>query len=241
MANPLQQLLSLVQGGQPMGAGMAATGPSDMVSETPDIPMQLKALMGGGGGAPMMPQAPQPGPAGGPMLAALLDRMGSAQAGEPYATQNRGGGRPYNAGADNFGRGPATDSDYYDVHEANQSVRGNLPPEETNDYSGYGDEMKPMDEPRQTPYPSEGPGNPKYDQTKSELDDISKRMGSGDPSEDGNFPTQAEIDALNAGKISPAEFDRKWGKGAAAEMQDVGKGNEENDGDEDDPGDHEYR
>lgn len=74
----------------------------------------------------------------------------------------------------------------------------------------------------------EGPGDPKYDQTKAELDDVSKRMG-GNPEEDGNFPSQSEIDALNAGKIDPVDFDKKWGKGAAAEMQDVGQGNDEDD------------
>jgi len=237
MANPLQQLLSLVQGGQPMGAGMAATGPSDMVSETPDIVSQLKALMGGGGQPPMMPQTPMPGPAVGPQYAGADAVNPMARAIQNYTgpRQQMPGGYADDALDVPEGTAPNDPASGRMPGQRNMGAYLNankpMPGDEQDDEGGYSD---------RTP-PSEGPGNPKYDQTKSELDDISKRMGSGDPSEDGNFPTQAEIDALNAGKISPAEFDRKWGKGAAAEMQDVGKGNEENDGDEDDPGDHEYR
>jgi hypothetical protein len=75
--------------------------------------------------------------------------------------------------------------------------------------------------------------------TEDELDMVHKNMGSGDPSADGNFPTRQELKDLNAGVISPKEFDAKWGKGAAAEMMDEADKNAPSV--EDDEGDHEYR
>jgi hypothetical protein len=118
--------------------------------------------------------------------------------------------------------GPGGDSEWYAMHEANQGVRGNLPVRPTNDYSGYGDEMNPMPEPRQTPKGRTSSGGPVSDE--EELADIQNKMGgatgpkSGDPSANGDFPSQSEITALENGEISPKAFDAKWGKGAAAEM-----------------------
>lgn len=71
--------------------------------------------------------------------------------------------------------------------------------------------------------------------TEDELDMVHKNLGkTGDPSEDGNFPTAAEIKALTSGQLDPKQFDAKWGKGAAKEMMD-------NADQENDDGDHEYR
>lgn len=63
--------------------------------------------------------------------------------------------------------------------------------------------------------------------TEQELDDVSNKMG---VSPD-DFPTPEEIKALNSGKITPEQFDAKWGKGAAKEMMET---------EEDDGGDHDY-
>lgn len=54
--------------------------------------------------------------------------------------------------------------------------------------------------------------------TEQELEDVSNKMGSGDPSDDGNFPTNAEIRSMLNGQMTTKEFDMKWGKGAAAEI-----------------------
>lgn len=79
----------------------------------------------------------------------------------------------------------------------------------------------------------QGASGKKAMSTEEELDMVHKKI-SQDPSDNGDFPTQKEIDALNSGKIDPKEFDAKWGKGAAKEMMDNGD-------DDADDGDHEYR
>lgn len=82
----------------------------------------------------------------------------------------------------------------------------------------------------------QGVGGNKPMSTEQELDMVSKKMGSGDPSANGDFPTAKEIKALTSGEIDPKEFDAKWGKGAAKEMMDNADGEQS-----DDDGDHEYR
>lgn len=79
--------------------------------------------------------------------------------------------------------------------------------------------------------------------TEEELADVSKRMGSGDPSADGNFPSQMEIDKImkEPTDMNLMMFDKKYGKGAAAEILDDGKGGPTSDFPGDDEGDHEYR
>ncbi|HEY6020008.1 MAG TPA: hypothetical protein VIY48_08940, partial [Candidatus Paceibacterota bacterium] len=98
----------------------------------------IQSLMGGGGGDGM------------------LNKMATAQAGDPRAMAIPGGGMPANAGTDIEGRGPTTDMDLMNVSQANQGVRGNLPPQYSpNDYTGYASEMAPQPDPRQTPMPSD--------------------------------------------------------------------------------------
>lgn len=234
MPPDLQALMQLAQAAQ----GPQSAAPHAALSGDPLAALQ--ALLGGANGSGMPP--PQGG-GNSPMLQALA----TAQAGDPRAMAIPGSGVPENRGAIGTGDiGPATDQDLSEVSQANQDVRGDLPKiYSPGDYTGYSDDMNPMPEDRQTPGPrgisgQENMGgylnaNKSGTSTEDELADVSRRMG-GTPEDNGDFPTQTEIDALLSGKISSIEFDAKWGKGAAAEMQD--KAPEPMD---DDPGDHEYR
>lgn len=283
MTNPLAALQQLVAGGQPVAPAGVGNGN--------DPAQMLKQLMMGGSRGNI--------PGSNPMQAAIMDRMATAQAGDPLMPQMQGGGRPVNYGAEGTGMMPGMgDQGYLDVAQANQAVRGNLPPQYNGpDYTGASDEVEPMPDPSQMPYsrsagdvqddeggysnrPEVGTGNQQDDEggysnrpenggyapnigargapgqsimgaylsrnkaardaTQSEIDDIQKRMG-GTPEDNGDFPSNAEIKALNSGKISPTEFDKKWGKGAAQEIMDDYDPGDDAAQKERDDGDHEYR
>lgn len=134
----------------------------------------------------MMP--PAPGPAGNPMLMAIQAAMQGGGGGgymPPVGDKPNdyfGPDQPGQQPPMSFGvaRGPVTDQDYYNVHDANQSVRGNLPVRPTNDYSGYGDDMDSMPDPRQTPpgkrqAKRSSSGGPQSDE--EEIADIQNKMG----------------------------------------------------------------
>lgn len=246
MADPLQSLMQLVQG----GGGQGAPAPQAPQGGAPDIMAQLQALMGGGGGGQMQPPMPSPD-AVSPMSRAIQNYTGPREQ-QPggyaddaldvppgTAPNDPAGGRM--PGQKNMGAYLNAQSDVGppgSMGPGDQRLLNNQTDDQ--DYARHGGVDDWSGQKNMGAYlngSKEGPGDPKYDQTKAELDDVSKRMG-GNPEEDGNFPPQSEIDALNAGKIDPVDFDKKWGKGAAAEMQDVGKGDN---GDADDEGDHEYR
>jgi len=228
------------------------------------------AQAAGGGGAPAAPAAGDPmqmlqallksgvNPAGqGGGASPMLNALATAQAGSPRAPAIPGGGVPENMGMMGAEAKLGGDSDYYDINEANQGVRGDLPVQYSPDYTGFSDDMMPMDETRQTPMPSDqsdptyrpnigAPGAPGQANmgaylnanrpapphggamtTEEELEDVSNKMGSGDPSKDGNFPKKQELYDLMKGNVAPEEFDAKWGKGAAKEMMSTWEGETE--------------
>lgn len=269
----IQDLIAMAQGG-PESATSAPRGQANMggylgangaPNQMLDPIAALQALVGNVGGRGMTPQggmAPNPmvdaikAAMGSPRISSgdpMLDRMATAQAGDPRMQAVRGGGRPENLGAIGYGAiGPGGDGDLLDMAEANQSVRGSLPKEYMGmDTTGFTDDMAPMKDKRQTPVPS----------TEEELADVQRKMGgengppsrSGDPAENGDFPSQQEIRDLLGGYTSEEEFDAKWGNGAAQELYpDRGPGNgppgQKLMGDylkkgrsSDDDGDHEYR
>lgn len=230
----MADLQSLIQAFQALGIGAGSVG-SPTTGAVPAVPAgggsdpkaQLMQLLNG-------TSTPAPTGGSGGMAQAITQSMGSdprsrfaAQMPNDAGSVPVRGGSNYNTGAEPMGMaGPATDGDLLAMADANQNVRGRLRKQNmTGDMTGFSDDVAPIDDIRQTPKPMS---------TEDELADVQKRMGS-DPSDDGNFPTRAEIKALNSGEMTPQEFDKKWGKGAAAEMMD------EPEAVKDDEGDHEYR
>lgn len=159
-------LQSLIQAAQAAGIGGAPGGASPGMIDPDQNPAMNQAT-----GRMMPPPGVMPPPPGGnPMLMAIQAAM-QGGGGSGYMPPVSGGSPttlsgpaammlPNNINSPD-GRGmamgtsgqagPGSDSDWYAMHEANQGVRGNLPINPTNDYSGYGDEMSPMPDPRQTP------------------------------------------------------------------------------------------
>ena len=213
-------------GGPPQGGGMPPQGGGGggmagaMIQKLQQLmqdPVASQAIMqkaqqmglGGGGGAPLPGGAPGQDP-----------RM--ALAGPRGSETMRGGVNPgvmsteMLAGAGQGGfSGPSTDGAIYDTLEANQGVRGDLPPRPGGPYTGYAEEMEPMDDPRQTPMPSDG-DSPETRMINREID----RKGA---TFDGvDAPTQNDIDRiLEAPTDMMLEaFDAQFGDGAAAQYLD---------------------
>lgn len=207
----MADLQSLIQAFQALGLGTGSVG-SPTTSAVPAMPT-------GGGGDPkaqlmqLLSGAGSPTPAGGGGMLQAIQAMGSDPRSrsstmipddnaEMIRQNANSGANVYNAGAEPMGNaGPMTDSELQDMDRLQDKVRKDRP---TPDYDSTGKDKsgkRPMS-------------------TEEELDDVQKRMGEdkNDPIGNGDFPPQAEIDALNEGRISPMEFDKKWGKGAADEM-----------------------
>lgn len=240
----MQDLQSLIQMAQAAQGGGARPPAMTQAPTAQDPLAALQALLGRGG------------PAGGdlspanPMMSAISSLIAPGM------------------------HGPATDGDLSSMSEEDQAVRGDLMKKgRGGDYVGYSDDMMSEPDIRQTPMPMRreddpdlyrpnigAPGAPGQaimgaymnrnkgaPSTEDELSMVQKNMGSGDPVDDGNFPSQKDIDMLNSGKIDPKAFDAKWGKGAAKEMME----DPDTDNDpttrkipgesDDDDGDHEYR
>jgi len=105
--------------------------------------------------------------------------------------------------------GPATDADLYATQEANQSVRGDLPPiPDTGGYTGYGEEMEPMPDPRQTPMPE--------DAEALATDAIDSAGGW----EGTQAPTPTDMERLLEAPTDAncESFDAQFGDGAAAKV-----------------------
>jgi len=185
---------------------------------------ELMALQAGGGGAPApaAPAMPQPGgaPGGVPPQAMLMKLQQLMQ--DPVARQGMmqhaaqtgmipgGGGGPDAqalAGAAMGRGGPATDADLYAVQEANQGVRGNLPVMgDVGGYTGYGEEMTPMPERRQTPMPMR-PG----DQQEAEGDYVGREAAD-----------QQEAEGDYVGRESADQQEREGGYAERMVEQEIG-------------------
>ena len=168
----IEDLLAVAgQGGaaaEPTAGASGAAGPSggmlaQVIGQLMQSPAAMKGMQNFMAGQPPTAGMPAIGPSGQGMLMPGNDpRAGMAARG----AVDRSGAMlpsPLPMAARSAGRGPATDSDLYETAEANQSVRGNLPIlADIGGYTGYGEEMTPMEDIRQTPMP---------EQEKSEADE----------------------------------------------------------------------
>lgn len=252
-ADPMAQLTQLLGGiaSSPQGGAMmqAMTQMMGGAGGNGGADGQLSRMATAQAGSPRMPAVPNggtpenrgavgtgPGPVTDQGLTDMLNTSDAIRKDLPPAT------RDGYTGADSQEGIPGSDDPKLDDigREALPWKRGQL---QNDSYDGPGGSQKPN-------YPSDTAREPgqknmggyinanKPLSTEQELKDVSDRMGMNDPSGDGNFPTRADIKALNSGGITPKEFDAKWGKGAAKEMMD--NADEEN-GPAPDDGDHEYR
>jgi hypothetical protein len=200
MAQAMQMKLQQLMQDPVARAGMQA----HMQGGDPRMAGAQLAMQGGGGGI-NRPSVAMQGPRGQEVI-----RGGDAPL-NPYA---RDAG-DMATGPQGGRSSPATDQDLYEVQEANQGVRGNLPPvPDEMGMTGYGEEMSPMKDPRQTPMPN-GPGSGRSPET----DMISEMMDRKGMTFDGtNAPTANDIERLReAPTDSMVEaFDEKFGDGAAA-------------------------
>lgn len=248
----LEDLMAMAQ--QAGGQGGGQPLPPTPGGGSGDILAQLQSLLGagGGGGAPT-----------GSGQSPLLQALATAQAGDPRAQAIPGGGTVKNMGT--VGVDPrmfGTDMDLTNMLDASDNVRKDLPPAKRDGYTGsdsqeqileddpprddIGRKTMPWQRGRLQADQYDEPANSKKMSTEQELDMVNKNMGG--PVEDGNFPSQKEIDALMNGRIDEKAFDAKWGKGAAAEMLDNSDPDKDKDPTtrkipalEDDDSDHEYR
>jgi hypothetical protein len=202
--------------------------------------LAMQGMQGGGGGI-NRPSGAMTGPRGQEVI-----RGGNAPL-NPYARDTG----ELAAGPQGGRSSPASDGELYELGEANQGVRGNLPLlREDGDMTGYGDEMETMPDPRQTPMPLR-PGE--------EQDMVSKEIDRKGATYDGvDAPTQNDIERLtqNPSQTAIEAFNLKFGEDAADKYlgdgaseyspvykQNQGKGPPSDSGSDDGDGDddHEYR
>ena len=163
------------QGGGAPGGAPAPQAPGG------DLMAQLQALVGGGGYKPNIGAPGAPGQANmGAYLNAnkatagnpMLDAIAMAQPGADRSPQQLSVNNPVRSPVDMGDKARlGGDQDYYDINEANQNVRGNLPKPYQPDYTGFSDEMMPMDEKRQTPDGKGGYGKYNTDTGEKRTDD----------------------------------------------------------------------
>ena len=198
----LEELMALQQGGggAPQGGApqMPQGGGDPRMAQA--VQMKLQQLMQdpvARAGMQAHMQGGDPRQAGG-QVAMQDPRMGAAMRGVDQLPPNRA-----------VGRGPTTDQELYQAQEANQGVRGNLPPiPDKGGYTGYADEDPPEDT-RQTPMPMK-PGE-EQDMVSQEID----RKGA---TFDGNeAPTKNDIERLVSDPSVQAmkAFDAQFGDGSA--------------------------
>ena len=147
--------------------------------------------------------------AAGAQVAMQDPRMGAAMRGVPPDGFAPGRTEQLAGGGSGAFSSPTTDRALYESQEANQGVRGNLPPiPDKGGMTGYHDEDAPED-PRQTPMPMK-PGE-EQNMVSQEID----RKGA---TFDGNeAPTKNDIERLVSDPTPQAvkAFDMQFGEGAA--------------------------
>jgi len=206
----IQDLLALAGGGGGGGAPPAPQGGAPMPQGGGNMGGAIQQVLGRLMQDPVARQAMmQHASANG--MPGVAQAMGGG-GGDPRAMMAAGGvppsgfdrGRSEQLAGAPQGRGvPMTDGALMDTSRANQDIRGNLPiqPSKDDDYVGFTDEVRPMDDPRQTPEAM----------VEQEMD----RKGA---TFDGNkAPTENDIDRLkeDPSPVMMKMFDEQFGPGAA--------------------------